>query len=54
MRCIRKLDIEIHDPEQDDWAQSRYLVHGRDDSLWTDDVEVALGFLRESMRAEHD
>lgn len=54
MTAIRTLDIEIYDPEQDDWAQGRYLVHGHDDSLWTDSIDAALEFLRESMREEHD
>lgn len=54
MKCIRTLDIEIYDPSIEAWAQARYLVHGHDDSLWTDDLDSALGFLRESCRPEHD
>lgn len=51
---IRTLDIDIYNPSEDPWAQARYLVHGHDDVLWTDDVEAALAFLRESMKPEFD
>jgi hypothetical protein len=52
--AIRSLDIEIHDPTIGNWAQARYLVHGHDDSLWTDNLEDALDFLRESCDKKHD
>ena len=51
---IRKLDIEIYDPQKDSWAQARYLVHGHEDVLWTDDPDQAVLFLRDSMNKEHD
>jgi hypothetical protein len=51
MNPIRTLDIEIYDPDTDDWAQGRYLVHGHDDVLWTDDLDAALSFLRDSALA---
>lgn len=51
---LRMLDIEIYDPANDGWAQGRYLVHGHDDVLWTDDIEAALDFLRESADPKHD
>lgn len=54
MRPLRMLDIEIYDPETNTWAQARYLVHGHDDSLWTDDIEAALSFLRESADPKND
>ncbi len=47
---IRFLDIEIYDPDIDTWAQARYLVHGHDDVLWTDDIDEALIFLRDSLK----
>jgi len=50
---IRALDIEIYKPGGS-WAQARYLVHGHDDSLWTDSIEDAIAFLRESLKPEHD
>jgi len=50
---IRTLDIEIYKPDGD-WAQARYLVHGHDDSLWTDSLEDAITLLRESLKPEHD
>ena len=43
---IRRLDIEIYDTQVCDWAQGRYLAHGHDDALWTDDIEMALTFIR--------
>lgn len=46
---IRTLDIEIYDTVVDTWAQARFLVHGHDDSLWTDDLDAALDFLRKHM-----
>lgn len=51
---IRTLDIKIYNPEKDDWAQERYLVHGHDDVLWTDDLDAALEFLRDSCDEKHD
>jgi hypothetical protein len=51
---IRILDIEIYDTDSDTWAQGRYLVHGHDDSLWTDDIDDAINFLRESLKPEND
>ena len=50
---IRKLDVEIYD-KNDEWAQGRYLVHGHDDVLWTDNPEHALEFLKESLKTEND
>lgn len=52
--AIRVLDIEIYDTKVETWAQGRYLVHGHDDSLWTDDIDAALEFLRESCSEKHD
>ena len=53
--AIRSLDIEIYDTSiSQTWEQGRYLVHGHDDSLWTDDLDAALEFLRESCNEEHD
>ncbi|MDH5738557.1 MAG: hypothetical protein OEZ23_09625 [Gammaproteobacteria bacterium] len=52
--AIRMLDIEIYDPEKNTWAQGRYLAHSHDDVLWTDDLEAALSFLRESAHPEND
>lgn len=43
-----KFDIEVYD-ENDSWAQGKYLVHGYDDVLWTNDLEKALEFLKESL-----
>lgn len=44
-----KLDIEFHDkptcPEES-WIQGRFLVHGLDDVLWTDDVEDVVNMIR--------
>ena len=51
---IRKLDIEIYDTETNKWAQARYLVHGHDDVLWTDNLDSAIGFLRESCDKKYD
>lgn len=51
---IRYLDIEIYNPDTNDWAQARYLVHGHDDVMWTDSIDLALEFLRESMSEEYD
>ena len=50
---IRYLDIEIHSTE-DEQAQGRYLVHGHDDVLWTDDIEQVLLFLEQSLGEEND
>jgi hypothetical protein len=43
---VRVLDIEIYDEwGESHWAQARYLVHGLDDVLWTDDAAEALEYL---------
>lgn len=33
----------------DDWAQAKYLVHGFDDVLWTDDLDEAVAYLKTSI-----
>jgi len=41
------LDIEVYDVYGDGhWAQAKYLVHGFDDVLWTDDLEAAMCFMK--------
>ena len=51
---IRFLDIEIYNPKETPWAQGRYLVHGHNDVFWTDSLDDALGFLRESCAEQYD
>ena len=43
------LDIEIYDVNENEWAQAKYLVHGYGDVLWTDSIDDALQFLRDSL-----
>jgi len=52
---IYTFDIEVYDPKvDDDWRQAKFLVHGIDDVLWTDDVDAVVAFIREScLRANH-
>ena len=46
------LDIEIYEEYGDHvWAQAKYLVHGHDDLLWTNDLNEAISFLKSSARA---
>ena len=46
----RVLDIEVYNKwGADVWAQGRYLVHGYNDVLWTDDIDEALKFLKEGL-----
>lgn len=48
---VRTLDIEIYSEEiKDDWKQGKYLVHGFSDILWTDDLDDAMSFLKESIK----
>jgi hypothetical protein len=50
MGCIRRVDIEVYDEHgAGHWPQARYLVHGHDDVLWTNDPDSALAFLREGL-----
>lgn len=43
------LDIEIFEEyEEDTWPQAKYLVHGTD-VLWTNSLDDALNFLKESI-----
>jgi len=45
-----RLDVEIYDEfGENHWAQARYLVHGYDDVLWTDDIRQVLLFLEEDL-----
>ena len=51
---VGTLDIEIYEKAGDDgwvknWAQAKYLVHGFYDVLWTDDIDDALAFLKQSI-----
>ena len=45
------LDIEIYDTTdpKELWAQAKFLVHGVDDVLWTDDIVDAIRFFTESV-----
>ena len=46
---IAKLDIEIYEKwGGDEWAQAKYLVHGYDDVFWTNNIDEALQFLKDS------
>ena len=51
---LGELSIEIFDPTVGNWAQAKYLVHGHDDVLWTDDLDSALEFLRDSCSEKRD
>jgi hypothetical protein len=51
MSRIGCLDIEIYDINEDDWVQGKYLVHGYRDVLWTNDLDAAMLFMRESVVA---
>lgn len=42
------VDVVCHDDDCDQ-KQARYLVHGKDDVLWTDDVEAVLAYLRREL-----
>ena len=47
-----KLDIEVYEKwGEGEWAQAKYLVHGYDDVLWTNDIEDAIAFLKDSLVA---
>ncbi len=45
------LDIEVFDLHDKSlhWAQAKYLVHGYKDILWTNDLDLAMEFLKESL-----
>jgi len=46
---IYTFDIEVYDPKIDDnWRQGKFLVHGIDDVLWTNDIDAAVAFIKES------
>lgn len=49
MPKIGTIDVEVYDQKNDPWAQAKYLVHGYDDVLWTDDPEQVAIFVRESV-----
>ena len=43
------LDIEVHDIKDRSWAQARYLVHGYYDVFWTDSLDDAMDFMKQSL-----
>lgn len=45
--CKFFVDIEVYDTG-DKWAQAKYLVHGFNDVLWTDDLNQAIYFFTPS------
>ena len=47
-----KLDIEIYEKwGEGELAQAKYLVHGHDDVLWTNDIDEAIAFFKASLVA---
>lgn len=47
------IDIEVYkEYGEDHYAQAKYLAHGYDDVMWTNDIDQALRFLR-SQIMEH-
>ena len=49
MPQIGYIDVEVWDMENEDWAQGKFLVHGYDDVLWTDDADEAAKYVKESI-----
>ena len=48
--CTLFVDIEYYEKYgNEEWAQAKYLVHGIDDVLWTNDLDLAVEFLKESL-----
>lgn len=45
--CKLVLDVECYDPADNAWAQAHFLVHGRDDVLWTDDPSQVAKYVEE-------
>lgn len=43
---IGRLDIEVYAEGE---TQARFLVHGWDDVLWTDDPDAAVTYLRSEL-----
>lgn len=42
-----RVDIEVYDEYGDDhWAQAKYLAHSLGDTLWTNDFDEAINFIR--------
>lgn len=45
-----RVDIEIYSKfGRGQWAQARYLVHGIDDILWTNEKDQALKYLEDEL-----
>lgn len=46
---VATYDVEVYNRDiEDDWPQGKFLVHGYDDVLWTDDIGSAMDFLKDS------
>lgn len=46
------VEIEVH--VKDESSTARFRVHGDDDVLWTDDIDEALGYVRDSLESLAD
>ena len=45
-------DIEVFDEfGEGHWAQARFLVHGYEDVLWTNDIQAAAAFMIATLEA---
>ena len=49
MDFVGFIDVEVHNPLMEKSAQAKFLVHGYDDLLWTDDPEAAAQYVKESI-----
>lgn len=47
----RILDIEVYpNPEEGDWHQEKYLVHGIDDVMWTSNKQMVVEYILDELR----
>lgn len=48
--CKFMVDIEVYDVEKDKWAQAKYLAHGYNDVLWTNNLDLVFNFLKDQIQ----
>lgn len=52
-----QVEVIVHDDDKiggEHWAQAKYLVHGFDDVLWTNDATEAADYIKaELLRTDH-
>lgn len=51
----RIIDIEVYpEPQEGDWHQERYLIHGIDDTVWTSNKQIVIEYILDELKRLED